>query len=784
MIPVLYEKNESDFTGNGVGFLNDSINCIVTEERNGIYELTMQYPVSGQLYSKIKEGSIIKVKANETSTLQLFRIYKSSKPLKGIVSFFAEHISYTANGVPAAGLSIKAATPQMAMNKCCEEAILPHNFIAWSDISTLNNMEITTPCSLRAMLGGQKGSVLDVWGGEFEFDNFTIKLHANRGIETDIVIDYGKNLKDISQDINIMECYTHLFPFAKKTIQVTDDDGKIIETYEEVVYLSEKVLQIINVEEIGQDKALIMDFSEYFAEGEEVTESLLRTKANAYITTTNLGIPKVNIKVSFVQLWQTEEYKNIAPLERVRLCDTITVRFSALGVETKAKIIKTVYDSIKEKYNSVEIGDVKSSFADTLNKQNQEISNINNTINKGKAEATEALVNAIKNATNLITGHDGGAVVLNPAEKPQEILILDTPDIEEAVNVWRWNAGGLGYSKNGYNGPFELAMTMDGAIVADFIAAGILNGALLKADSVQSNAISQYYKTEVTNEIGEAKSAVEQAFVVADEQLMSLISNINTVLTGDIETVETTLSELKQTVDNLTFSFTSKYAGGINHIKNSSGLNGLSDDWTYTGNVIAQQTAEAINNTVSGSLFRLRTGTLKQEISVIKGKMYTLTFKARLATSSRCYVCIEYGGSVSYVFDKQATTNWADYSLTFYASSDSVSIIAATTGYYFYVADFMLVEGDLKSNWTPAVNEIYTENVKVDRKGINITNSESSTETVIDHTQFAIKHKSNVVLTVNKDLTELTKTEIKDELTIGKGKFVPNANGLDFVLLD
>ncbi len=121
-------------------------------------------------------------------------------------------------------------------------------------------------------------------------------------------------------------------------------------------------------------------------------------------------------------------------------------------------------------------------------------------------------------------------------------------------------------------------MTMDGAIVADFISAGILNGALLQADSVQSSAISQYYKAEVTNEIGETASSIEQAFVAADEQLLSLITSVQTVLTGDVETLETTVSQLRQTVESLTLSYTSKTAGGINNIRNSSGLNGVSDD--------------------------------------------------------------------------------------------------------------------------------------------------------------------------------------------------------------
>ena len=780
MIPILYAKNESTFTHNGIGFLKDATKCTVTEERNGSYECSLQYPITGQWYDQITEGCIIKAKANDTSEPQLFRIYKSSKPLKGIVTYSAEHISYDLNGIPTLGFSVKNVTPQAAITRAIQDAGLPSAFTAISDISTLNSSTILTPCSVRAILGGQAGSVLDVWGGEFEFDNFVVKLHKHRGSDRGVSIEYGKNLKDLKQEANIADCYTHLMPYARYS-----QDGEGDEKIEVYVYLSEKVLPLNNAENIGHSKAYIMDFTDRFGEGEAVTEEALRAKATAYAAAAELGVPKVNITVSFIQLWQTEEYKNIAPLERVMMCDTVAVRFSKLGVTARAKVIKTTYNTLEEKYDSVELGDAKSSFADTVNKQQAAIEEIKTSVQKGQAAATEQLKKAIANATSLITGHSGGYVVLNPAEKPQEILILDAPTLEEAVNVWRWNSGGLGYSSTGYNGEYALAMTMDGAIVADFINAGILNGALLQADSVQSSSISQHYKAEITNEIGVATSSVEQAFIAADEHLLSVIKGIETVFYGDIETLETTISSLEQKIDSLTLSYTTKTTGGINNIRNSSGLNGVSDDWNYTGSVVAQQTADAVNNTASGSMFRLRVGTLSQEITVLQGKEYTLTFKAKRGTANRCYVLINNGGNDTFIFDEQAINNtWAEYSLTFTAAGNTVTLTAGTTGYYLYVADFMLAEGSQKQNWAPAPNEIYTENVKIDRRGINITNSESSTETIIDHTQFAVKHAGAVVLTVNKDLTTLRKTEVTDELTVGKGKFVPQSAGLDIVLLD
>jgi len=781
VIPILYSKTETDFSGNGIGFLKDTVKCKATEERNGIYELDLQYPVSGQWYQDICEGAIIKAKANETSDLQLFRIYKSSKPIRGIVTHKAEHISYDLNGLPVAGFSAAAATPSMAINKALGEAVTPHNFDVWSDISTLNGTKIQKPCSVRALLGGQTGSILDVWGGEYEFDNFTIKLHKNRGSDNGVVIAYGKNLKDLKQESNISACYTHILPYAIKKTQETETE----QGTEEYIYLTgEKVIEIANAEAIGHCRTYPVDLSDKFKDGEEITPEKLRAKANDYVASCGLGTPKVSISVSFVQLWQTEEYKNIAPLERVSLCDTVTVKFAELGVEAKAKVIKTTYDSLKERYEKIELGDARSNFANTILKQNAEMSELTEFVKKGFANASAEMAEAIRTATNLITGNDGGYVVFHPAEKPEEILILDAPTIAEAIHVWRWNSGGLGYSSTGYNGEFATAITMDGRIVADFITAGTLNGALLQADSVQAAAISQSFKMDISTEIGEATGALEQAFVAADGQLKSIIDSMNTILTGDITAIEESISSLRQTVENLTLSFSVKYTGGINLVTNSSGLNGVSDEWTYTGSVVALQDQEAAANTLSGSMFRVRVGTLSQDVRVIAGATYTITFKTRRTSAARGYVKVNTGDNDIYIYDTQAIEGWTEYALTFVAASDSLAFTVGTTGYYLYIADIMLNEGDAKTRWQPAMNEIYTENVKIDRRGINITNSESLTETVIDHTQFAIKHDNKTALTVNKDLTTLRKTEITDELTVGKLKFIPRSDGIDLALLD
>lgn len=479
MIPILFAKDAASFTNNGIGFLAECTSCTCTEERNGPYEMSMTYPVTGQLFDQLLEGAIIKAKANETSDPQLFRIYKVSKPLNGIVTCSAAHISYDLNGMPVQGLKVNNVTPSAAITQALTDTPMTHSFTAWSDVDSTNNVNIDEPISVRGLLAGHAGSILDVWGGgEYEFDNFVIKYHGKRGNDNDVRIEYGKNLTDIKQDSDISDTYTHVMPFAKYSV---DNDGVSEDVY---LYLPEKVIAIQGAS-LGHERCLILDLSDKFGEDVIPTESALRDFTNAYLNANDLVSPKVNITISFVQLWQTEEYKNIAVLERVSLCDIVTVRFTKYNIETQTKVIKTVFDSLLERYDSITLGDAKSSFADTINKQEKEIAEVKQSVKNTQAQTGAAIEAAIATATSLITGHSGGYVVLNPAEQPQEILIMDTPSMNTAVHVWRWNRNGLGYSRNGVGGPYEVAITSNGSIVADFITTGTMSANLIKGGTLQ-----------------------------------------------------------------------------------------------------------------------------------------------------------------------------------------------------------------------------------------------------------------------------------------------------------
>ena len=454
----LYEANETEFKHNGLGVLSDAADAEVTEERNGAFELTMQYPSGGWLFSELKNRRIIYCPAYPGGTPQPFRIYRITKPMGGLVTVYAEHISYDLSGVMLSRFSAGSAAEAFA--KLPQYAVGNNPFTFFTDKSTQAVFQVTAPASIRSKLGGSEGSLLDVYGGEYVFDGFTVKLLNERGQNRGVSIRYGKNLTDLTQEENIQSVYTGVYPYWAKE--------------EDYFELPEKT---VNAEgDFGFTRLMPLDLSSEFEEKPSAEQ--LRAKAQEYMKANKIGVPKVSLTVSFFPLEQSEEYKDLALLETVYLCDTVNVEFSALGVSATAKVVKTVYDVLRKRYRSIELGDAKSNIADTIVKQEQEIQ---------KKPSYSALEDAIKNATNWITNGGGYIVAIkDEAGNWKEIVSLDVNNLEQAKKVWRWNNGGFGFSANGYNGPYRLAITQDGAIVADFITVGTLTANIIKAGILKS----------------------------------------------------------------------------------------------------------------------------------------------------------------------------------------------------------------------------------------------------------------------------------------------------------
>lgn len=479
MIPILYDSHEKTFNHHGIGTLTDCITCTCERELNGTDEAEFQYPVDGIHYSDIVPDAIVKIKADEYADAQLYRIYRITKPINGVIKCYCQHISYDLNTNICEAFSEKGINATTALQRVLEHCYSEHSFTATSTLSTsvVKDVEFKVPTPARLCLGGQEGSILDLFGGEYEFDNFTIKLYSRRGQDSGVTILYGKNLTNITSDTNLSATYTAIYPYA------VDDEEEGLYT------LPEKVINTNQTDVYGEARILAVDLTDKFDLSEEDIEiPKLRQLANEYIQENSINDIDQNIEISFVQLWQSPEYKDIALLERVGMGDTVTVKHPKLGISVQARVIKTVYNVLTEKYEKIELGKAKSTLSDTFTAKIRQVE-------KQIIQNKSAMERAIDNATALITGQDGGYVVLNSTDDghPYEILIMNNPDIQTATKLWRWNLGGLGYSKTGYNGRYETAITMNGAIVADFITTGTLNAGIIKAGILEDENHVNYW---------------------------------------------------------------------------------------------------------------------------------------------------------------------------------------------------------------------------------------------------------------------------------------------------
>lgn len=461
--PILYSKNEgvrtpaiagiavagltivgddteqkTAFENQGLGTLSDAITCTVNEKRNGEYELEMQYPISGVHFSEIEQRSFILAKPNYTDDPQPFRVYKITKPLNGVCTIYARHISYDLSGfeMPAGRTASGLSATCALLTKYASP------FKITTTRSASGEFKTDVPATVRSWLGGKQGSVLDLFGGEWHWDRYECQLATNRGTNRGVTIRYGKNLTELTQETSCDNLYTKIRPYY------VDADNNVISGH--------LVSTGLNLDET---RTLFLDCSEHF--GTTVpTQAQLTSYAQTYAQANNLTVPDINITLDFVQL------EGLA--ERVDLCDTVKVEYEALGVSATEKCIEVTWDVIRDRYSKAVFGSVKQNIADTVIKINEKAE---------EAVTPSVLEQSVERATSMITGNLGGYVVMHDSDgngEPDEILIMNTPDINTATKVWRWNKNGLGYSSTGYDGDYGLAMTADGEIVADFITTGQL----------------------------------------------------------------------------------------------------------------------------------------------------------------------------------------------------------------------------------------------------------------------------------------------------------------------
>ena len=492
MKPILFAEAQTDFTTNGIGRLSDAISCTVTEERNGQYELHMEYPIDGHLMEEVRYSRIIYATAADNKGPQPFRIYRITKPLSGIVEIDAEHISYQMSHIPIMPFTASGIDQTMAGFHTYAAETNPFTFSKEGQFgaSSGNTFKVKEPNNLRALLFGKEGSVIDTFGGEWEYDGYSAILHHERGADNGVTIRYGKNLTDLKQEENIGSTYTGICPYWKGQENETDT----------VLTLPEKVLHSNFSSNYPYQRIKVVDMSSSFQTVPTVEQ--LRSAGQRYIENNDVGSPNVSLDVSFVALHQTQEYADLTHIEHINLCDTVKVVFPALGVSTKAKVVKTVWNVLLDRYDSITIGAVQGRLSATL--QASQEAAVEQAIAESGAQAsaeyaTKAALQAVSAAVGQVDtrmyraeavykalkGENGGYVYLtiDANNQTDELLVLvDSPVLATAQTMFRFNESGLCFTTGGYeHGTWTSIIDANGKVNAS-----VLTGIIADAQSKNS----------------------------------------------------------------------------------------------------------------------------------------------------------------------------------------------------------------------------------------------------------------------------------------------------------
>lgn len=350
MIPIIYESTEVAFISNGLARLRDCLSAVCVEERNNIFELDFTYPVTGANFDLIQCGRIVAVTHDDTGDVQPFDIVSYSKPINGVVTFHCVHVSYRQTGMVATGSNINRLTDAFNLLK---SATPTNPFNYETDITSGAYMAAADgiPHSVRQLIGGMEGSILDTYGGELQWDRFTVRLLRARGQLRDFTIRYGLNMTDYIDETDYSETYTTAIPYWKGN----DTNGG------EVIVVGNKATSG-NASYNGREQCISLDLSDKFET--KPTKAQLKTQAESMIG--NAYLPQKSIKVDFLRLQDMGEYDQYKSLLTCQLCDSVRVLFPAYNMEGTYKIVKTEWDVLLERYNTCELGSLSTTLAEAL----------------------------------------------------------------------------------------------------------------------------------------------------------------------------------------------------------------------------------------------------------------------------------------------------------------------------------------------------------------------------------------------------------------------------------
>ncbi|SCM90409.1 phage tail spike protein [Bacillus mycoides] len=458
----LYKPNETDFTHNGIGILDDNIyEPVIEETLNGVYVFSFKYPLFAPHGLEIDGQYLIKAPTPDGD--QLFRVANPS-PSNGELHAFCYHIFYDLVDNFIEDTNIVNKTGLGALDQVKVALQYPTRFDFYSDVSKLANARLVRKNPVEFLLdGGQDNSFLSRWGGELLRDNFNVRMLNNRGRDRGVVIQHKKDLLGYEADVDWQSVITKIMPEGSNGLLLPE---KYVTSTLVNKYVNPKIRKI----DFQNVKAAVGDYAND-EDALPLPEALnkLRAEALAMFNEQHVDQPLATYKIKFQELSQTEEYKDLAVLQRVYMGDTVTVQHLEEGIDVKAKVVSYKYDPLNDEYTDITLGNYKESFTDVANKVDRMQDNLDGL-------EISFLEKAKNHATDLINSGFGGHVRIHP----ERILIMDTPNEATARKVWQWNINGLGYSSTGINGPYGLAMTMDGSIVADFITTGKLNASMVQ----------------------------------------------------------------------------------------------------------------------------------------------------------------------------------------------------------------------------------------------------------------------------------------------------------------
>ncbi len=516
--PRLYPPTAMAWDTNGLGALSDCISCVVEETLNGPFELEMQYRLNGLHYADITLRSIILAKPNPTARLQPFRVYKISRPINGVVTINAQHLSYDLSGIviePFNAPSLASALEGMKTN-----AVTENPFEYETDKTVISDFVVAYPSSARSLVAGQRGSLLDTYGGELEFDRYQVKLWAHRGKDNGVTIRYGKNMTDVNQEEDGSGVYTGVYPYWYSEEEGSADLGN----------------SYVPVEgEFDFTRILLLDLTEEF-ENKPTAEELTQ-KAQEYISNHDPGVPTISTTVSW---YQSKDF-----VENVNLGDVVGVYFSRLGISAKAKIVKTRYNALQNRYESVDIGSVRSSIAGTIVSMDQGVSSV-----------TQYTVTETRRITKELemTADSLRSAISDSAQNTTQLIQQSQAIIMEALQEYA-TTGDLEQLRSSMQSRFEI---LAGQIEASFTSisetVSDLDGETTRQFSEIHSFIRLMAQTSTVNGgivIGESTSQIKLKlendilyFFTGDEKTVSVNNAIAYFSAGKLYVVQSQIQQL------------------------------------------------------------------------------------------------------------------------------------------------------------------------------------------------------------------------------------------------